>query len=263
MIQKYKDWLSINGCAEKTILNYIHRIKKFLKKVKLEDINEENINKFFIELKRQYSPSTINGYKQTIKSFLKFLKKDINLPKNERIEETIPETIDEKFFKNNIIPVAECIFSNSIKVKAILYFMFYTGLRVGEIGNIKREHIDLENRTAKIIKRKNKKSLIIFFSKEVKNIIENYFKLEAEQENAFNIKTESIQSMFKKLKKHIKEINLHPHLFRHSFAVMTLKRGADIKRVGQLLGHKQLRTTERYAQLKNEDLQRSYDEWYK
>lgn len=259
MLNKFKDWLSINGLSENTIKNYIYRIKKFLEYVKSKEISEENILSFLVKLKETSSPSTVNGYRDTISKYLKFLKKDITLPKPMKIEEKIPEYMTEKFFEEEFIPVVECIYSNPLKWKAIFYFMFYTGMRVGEVVNLRREHIDLENRIAKINNQKSKKEQIRPFNNKTKEILKMYFEIENEVSNAFNISVASVQRALNRIQPNFKNIKLHPHLFRHSFGAYFMRNGGTLATLQKLMGHKSIETTQIYAGLKPEHVREEYD----
>lgn len=259
MLEKYKNFLLANGMAYFTLKNYESRINNLLKKLKIEELNEDNLIQYISELYKKYSPSTVNGYINAIKSFLVFLKKDIPLPKLKKINKTLPKNISKGYFEKEVIPVTECIFKNPLKIKAILYFMFYTGLRLGEVVSLKRENIDLQKRTAKILYRKNKEPLIVFYPKIVKKILENYFDTDPEEKNAFNIGYGNLQDKFKKINEWLREINFHPHTLRHSFAVMFLMKGGSLSELQKLLGHRNINSTLIYSQLNTRQLQQVYD----
>ena len=215
MVEKYKNYLMVNGLSNSTIMNYILRIRKFLKKVKLEEINEDNISKFLLSLREEYSPSTINGYRDTIKSFLVFLKKDITIPQHLKLDRKLPDSITEEFLRKEIMPVIEAIFVNPLKIKTIFYFMFYTGIRVSEVVKLKRENFDFNKRTAKVYIKKTKEERLIVYTKEVNHLLDIYFSSEPEEENAFNIKLQALKKTFARLKPYFKNVNIYPHLLRH------------------------------------------------
>jgi len=258
MIEKYTNYLLVNGASALTIKSYIGKLKTFLKAVKASDINEEKIASFLLKMQDNHKPSTINHYKSMIKSFLKFLKKDIKLPKDLTIEKTIPDSISEEYFIKEVVPVVECIFMNPLKVKAIMYFMFYSGVRLGEIEKLKREDIDLNSRVAKIFG-KRKKERIVVFNKPTSAILSSYFVSEPETINAFNIKREALRSIFKTAKPYFKTIKFRPHLLRHSFATMLSNKGVNSTTLQRLMGHEDIKTTQKYIGANTKELKIVYD----
>ncbi len=258
MINKYKDFLVENDCSRQTIRSYTSHIKLFLKQININSITEETVKKYFFQLK--YPATTYNLKRSAIKSFLKFLKKDIPLPKNKKVDNKLPKFITEEYFLKEVISVVECIFTNPLKIKAILYFMFYTGIRRGEFDILKRADIDLELRRAKIFGKRRKERMVIF-SKECAEIIRKYFLTEEEKKNAFNIMGKSVESICYKINPYLEETNFHAHLLRHSFATHCLNiLKLDIFEVSKLLGHTNITTTTRYLGLDLEAIQKKYDQ---
>ena len=256
----YKKYLTVNGFSNSTIDNYIQRIKKLLKTIKIEELNEEKIIQFLLDMKEKYSISSINGYRNAFKSFLTFIKKDIPVPKIIKPIKKLPESFTEEFFKKEIIPVTEAIFLNPLKMKAILYFLFYAGLRVGEMETIKREDINLDERTVKFYMEKTNEERITIFNKETKHILQAYFASEPETINAFNMTKTTLKKTISRMKPYFKDINIHPHLFRHSYATNLLKKGVDVSIVSKSLGHRSINSTMRYLKLDITLLKRKYDE---
>jgi len=258
MIEKYKNYLLVNGASALTIKSYIGKLKIFLKTVKVDKITEENIANFLLKMQDNHKPATINHYKAMIKSFLKFLKKDIKLPKDLAIEKKIPDSISEEYFIKEVMSVVECIFMNPLKVKAIMYFMFYSGVRLGEIEKLRREHIDLTSRTTKVYG-KRKKERIVIFNKATAEILKSYFASEPETINAFNVRREALRAIFKTAKPYFKTINFRPHLLRHSFATMLSNKGVNATSLQRLMGHEDIKTTQKYIGANTKELKIVYD----
>ena len=138
--------------------------------------------------------------------------------------------------EEKIIPVVECIFENPLKVRTILYFMFWTGLRQGELLQVKRENINLKERIATLYIPKTKKELIVIFLENIANLMKPYFSIEPEEDNAFNLGISTVTNIFIALKPHFKDIRLRPHLFRHAHATEFMESGAGMKFLQDSLG---------------------------
>jgi integrase/recombinase XerD len=234
----FKDYLIANGHSS---LVYSGIIKRLLENnIKL---TKEDLYNHVLRLKQQYSVEYVNLNIKAIKSYLLFKGLNIQMPKLSVRVRKLPDSITKEYFEHNIIPMIGDIFPNILKVKALLYFMFYTGIRKGELVYIKRNWIDLNSCTVKIYEKKTKKERLTIFPKRIGNILKEYFDYEPEQENAFNIGKYSISYIFSVLKPFFPNINLRPHLFRHSFATHLLRNGVDISIVSKLLGHNNLQTT--------------------
>ena len=86
-------------------------------------------------------------------------------------------------------------------VKALLWFMFFTGVRRNELLNLKRKDINLSERQALIrIPTKNKKENIVYFPKRVADALQEYFLVEEERTNTFNMSRGKMAHLFVFLK---------------------------------------------------------------
>lgn len=257
-IQDFKNWLIVNGYSN---LTYYHRIREFYKKVKTLNITKEIIDNFILN-NRQYSAESLNCYLKAIKAFMRFRKKEISLPNLFKTKKMIPNFIKLEFLEKEILPLISDLYSNlnPLKIKSLLLFMFFTGIRKGELMYLKRKDINLNLRRAKIYSPKTKSEKQIPIPKNLIFILEEYFNSEKEITNCFNLNKGTINYLFQILKTNFKEKNLHPHLFRSSFATHLSKKGFNIFEIQYLMGHKNLASTQRYVNVNIDDLQEKYNE---
>ena len=134
--------------------------------------------------------------------------------------------------------------------------MYYTGARISEALNIRLENIRFEERTIKIEETKNGTEHILllpstFNLKKWITTLKKFFPNTPYLFPAFYCKSSSLTARERYFKKILKEADLpsyfHPHSLRHSFAVNLLNSGTDVRKVAQLLNHKDLSATMVYT----------------
>ena len=146
---------------------------------------------------------------------------------------------------------------NPHKIKAILYFMYFVGCRVGELLHLRREDIDLVNNRVILRRTKSKKHRKAYFTQEVCDLLKVYFAIEPyEFFNAFNLTLKKINFLFEGLKKFDKKIT--PHVMRHSFAQHLVRKRIDIRIIKELLGHADIKTTMIYCNPDDETIEEVY-----
>lgn len=259
-IGQFKNHLILNGLSEKSIEDYCNTLQYIFNELPFENWNQDTINSYLVSKKSMVSPSRMNQYILTISKFLKLQKIDnIELPKLYQSKQTLPVHFTEKFFESELLKAVDLCCKDRDKIRAIFYFMFYTGIRVGEIEHIKRSDFDFSKRQCKIFSPKTNRERIVFFTNKTKEIIEYYFDSEAEDINAFNITKEAVTSIICRIAIYFDNIKLHPHIFRHSFCINLLLNGIDLYTASKLMGHKNIDTTTRYLGLTTEQMQNLYD----
>lgn len=150
---------------------------------------------------------------------------------------------------------------NNVKHKLIIMFLYYAGLRLDEARNIKWQDIDFERKTIHLKITKGDKERIVFLHDKINAVLKMYgTKKEglvflSQRDGKYNKRT--IQQIIKTASKKagIKK-NVTPHTLRHSFATHLLEGGADIRYIQQLLGHKDLKTTQIYTHVANKDIKK-------
>ncbi len=151
-----------------------------------------------------------------------------------------------------------------VKHKAILFTAYSAGLRVSEVINLQMKHIDRSRMQMLIARSKGKKDRYVGLSPVLLDILEQYYKqwkprpltylFEGTQPGSiYQVRTAQKIFQVAKAKAGIcKEVSFH--CLRHSFATHLLEKGIDIKYIKDLLGHFDIRTTERYLHVQKEKL---------
>lgn len=146
----------------------------------------------------------------------------------------------------------------------MLFTAYSAGLRVSEVVNLKIKDIDSSRMQIFISRSKGKKDRLVNLSPVLLDILRSYLRhyapgpkfylFESEQTGtAYPART--VQQIFwlAKTKAGIqKEIGIHS--LRHSFATHLLDKGTDIRYIKDLLGHFDIKTTERYLHVSNNQL---------
>lgn len=255
----------------KSIKISFEQLLDFLGDISLKEINTRQLDKF-ITLTFSRTKRGAHLYYRTLKAaFSKAVSwnyisenpfKKIKFP---RLPKNYPVFISEEEFKIILS------FTQEEFLKDIFTVAFYTGIREGEIVNMKLSWVDLSTNLI-IIKNdedfqsKSKKERIIPISQKLQNIFIKYFtsNLSIKENYVFTrIKNVKMREDFisKKFKKAVRKANLndefHFHSLRHSFASMLVQKGVSLYVVKELLGHEDLSTTQIYSHLQQDNLEKA------
>lgn len=153
--------------------------------------------------------------------------------------------------------------------KAILETLYSCGLRIHELAGLNRGDWDMFSDTLRVLG-KGRRERIVPIGRFAMNALDTYLKLRGscEQRGALFVgrdkKRMSTRGLQRILKPYLKHVGLNPHLsphkLRHSFATHLLNRGADLRSVQQMLGHKRLGSTQIYTHVSTERMKKVYDE---
>jgi len=227
----------------------------------------------------EYAESSISRRLASLRSFFKFAQRnrlvDQNPAKplrNPRRKRKLPHFLTpEQIGKLLIAPPLDHPFGH--RDRAMLEVIYSAGLRVSELVGINDEDIDFRGGLVRIRGKGKRERLAPLGSFAVRALKQwlNRRRLSRQAErrgrspvfvNRFGnrITTRSVARM---LEKYIKQTDLDtrtsPHTLRHSFATHLLDRGADIRSVQELLGHKNLVTTQIYTHISTRALRRVYE----
>jgi integrase/recombinase XerD len=150
------------------------------------------------------------------------------------------------------------------KHKAILFTAYSAGLRVSEVVNLKIGDIDSGRMQILIQQAKGKKDRYVNLSPVLLDILREYIRMHKPKPGLYLFEsdytqtpypTRTVQQIFSaaKLKAGIrKEVGIH--CLRHSFATHVLEKGTDIRYIKEILGHFNIKTTERYLHVAKQKL---------
>lgn len=161
--------------------------------------------------------------------------------------------------------------------RAILEFLYATGIRVSELVGINLADIDFRERMVRVMGKRKKQRIVPFHEHALQALMLYLDKTravflnecpEAERDpqavflhrRGGRLTTRSVGRMIDKYIKQCADIhNISPHSLRHSFATHLLDQGADLRDIQELLGHARLSTTQIYTQVSMEKMIEVYD----
>lgn len=281
--------------SSKTIQNYSHylnRLTDFAGDIKLADIDIELIRKWRLWLNRlgtntsdELSKTTQNYHLIALRSFLRYCaKKGLPALAPDKIE-LARVTRPQVTFLNadeltRLISQPKLDSLVGLRDRAILELLFSSGLRVSELVNLDRDHVNLTRREF-MVRGKGQKDRPIFISEEAADWIKQY--LEKRQDNTkplfirysgskkvdtsgnyHRLTARSIQRMVARyallagITKHVS-----PHTLRHSFATDLLMNGADLRSVQAMLGHSNISTTQIYTHVTDPHLKEVHSKFHR
>ncbi len=221
-LQRYLVWCMQNGLTENTIHSRLNALKFYYEQVLHRD-------KFFFEIPRPKKP------------------------------DQLPKVLAE----NEIGRMFNAI--SNLKHKAILFTAYSAGLRVSEVVHLKMQDVDSDRMQLRIENSKGKKDRYVGLSILLLDILRSYLKSSKPRPKKYVFENpllpgepysiRSAQQIFQNAKQKAminKKVGIHS--LRHSFATHLLEKGIDIRYIKDLLGHFNIKTTERYLHVKRETL---------
>ena len=166
-------------------------------------------------------------------------------------EKTLPDVLSKEEIKKILDVTAK-----DLRFFCMFSILYSAGLRISELLELKAGDINESRSMIRVRQGKGRKDRYTLLSKPLMKRLAEYNRLYRPKVWFFERRpgepfTESIVS--KRLKAAALEAGItkriYPHLLRHSFATHLLERGTDIKIVKELMGHNNIKTTERYVHI--------------
>ena len=215
------------------------------------------------EVAAPMSKATLRGYVRALKVWASYLAEEgytktnvfgrIKLPADtKRVVEILSE--DEIM---RIFGAVNASTKLGARMHAILSLLLDTGMRIGELERICFEDIDFKQHRIKITGKGDKQRFVPFGVTTSKAILAwyNMFREDDGDERLFQMCQHSIAEGMKRLGRKVGIERLHPHLWRHTYAVRWLRNGGDVFSLQKVLGHSDLEVTKVYIHLAEVDIE--------
>ncbi|MEO6549966.1 MAG: tyrosine-type recombinase/integrase [Ferruginibacter sp.] len=266
-LEKFRQRLILRSYSPSTIRTYTNELIQFMvliKQVPAFSVSTDRIKQYL-----QYCHQTLHLSESTLHSRINALKfyyeqvlhKDKffwEVPRPKRHLQ-MPKVLGESEIRRMFNAIT------NLKHKAILFAAYSAGLRVSEVVSLKIKHVDSDRMQLFVEKAKGKKDRYVGLSILLLDVLRAYIKKAVPAPKVYVFENpmfpgqpysvRGAQKIFQMAKERAfvnKDVGIHS--LRHSFATHLLEKGIDIKYIKELLGHFNIKTTERYLHVKRETL---------
>lgn len=264
LVKQVSDMLIQQRYSWKTIRTYSNVLVKYntwIGSITVAQSGISDIQAYLIHLsKRKVSESLLNIHVSALKFYF---GKVVNRPemneaniKRPRKTYRLPQILSRQEVSRMIAA------TDNLKHRTILYTIYSSGLRLGELLNLRLEDIQWDRNQIFVRQAKGKKDRVVMLSEVLKATLHDYcakykpihFLFESIKPG----KTYSAQSVQKIVKKSALLARISqkvtPHVLRHCFATHLHDGGTSIKIIQELLGHKDIKTTMIYTHVSTNQL---------
>ena len=284
------------GRSPRTIENYklyLERFIDFAGDIDVAKITSETIRKYRLWLNRYKNSNTgeelllitQNYHLIALRGLLTYLsQRDISSLAADKI--ALPKTVRKQvtfLHYDEVVRLIEQIPLDNepgLRDRAIIELLFSSGLRVSELVNLNRDHINLARREF-TVRGKGQKDRPVFVSMSAAEHVKNYLDARNDSLPALfisysrrlakpsvsgdyrRLSARSIQRMvshYARLAGITKHVS--PHTMRHSFATDLLMNGADLRAVQSMLGHSNIATTQIYTHVTDQHLKDVHERFH-
>ena len=287
LIEYYEVCNRAEGKSPKTITWYSANLKSFRNYLKNRHFSD-SLDNIDIKLLREYvlyllkktryenhpytpaktellSAATVHGHVRTLRAFFNWLVRE-GLAENNSAKDLKPPKVTRKVvstLSDEEIRAILNVFSISpsdARNQTLFMILLDTGLRIGELINLKMEDVHMDEGYLKVLG-KGKKERIVPIGNNAQRALQRYlFRFRPKPTNPVTdnvflsvsskaLTENSMKLMFTRLSKRTGVYRLHAHLCRHTFATRFLINGGDVFTLQQILGHSTLEMVSRYVNL--------------
>lgn len=272
LLERYLRSKQLEGLSCLTLKNYKQNISYLQSAVlkRFENMTTRDIKNFLYDyqLENKISNSTLDDMRRVYSSFFNFLDEEDYIVKNpvKKIHHIkSKKSIKKAFSEEEIIRLQDSCTSK--RDRALIDFLYSTGVRVSELCRLNITDIDFNNKEL-IVFGKGNKERIVYFDSRTKVHLNDYLESRDDNNDAlFVVSTEpherltpaGVEYIVKMIGNKAGVKKCHPHRFRRTLATRLINRGMPIEQVQKLLGHTKIDTTLIYAQVDQSNVKSSHE----
>ena len=267
LINKMKNDMKMRNFSHYTYDSYLGKTKDIMRyfgEKNLEDVTTEELRIFllkYLKEERKLGDRSINYYNSVIR-FIYEVTLDKVLNKKQLPMRKKKKTVYKVLTKEELSTFFNCV--DDFKFKTIFMLAYGSGLRIGEIANLRVEDIDSKNMRIFIREGKGNKERYTMLSKQSLEMLRIYWSKYRQNkrrgriflsESGAAITVGVIREHFREYRRKAKlSEKVTMHTLRHCYATNLIENGATLIQVKELMGHSNIRSTMEYVHVANIDL---------
>ena len=240
------------------------------------DVEANHLLRFETSLGHPLARTTAQRRMSSLRSFLKFLKRNSAGPKTDlpstggfKKAKTLPKALSADQLEK-MLALPDTSRASGLRDRALMELIYGAGLRVSEACELERAALDLEERAVRVTGKRGKTRRVPLPALTVK-----WLDLYLREGRPQLVKRASgrvflsdkgrnmlRQRVYERLHRYAiaagLPVGVSPHTLRHTYAVHLLRGGADLRVVQELLGHESIETTQVYTQLDMDEVRSKY-----
>jgi site-specific recombinase XerD len=260
--------------SKHTVKNYMNSLKHFVVwiNVPVEEVSNKKILEYIDRLiDKRLKPKTINCHLDSIRGFYEYLINEEDVRITNPVKKGYALRLSKPLPRHLRDEEVDILFAaiNSYRDRAMFRVMLRCGLRVEEVSNLMLGDIYLKRRKIFVRNGKGGKDRVVYISDDAYRDLIEYLRLRqpSRTKQVFLVekgtckgKPISVRGIQKRMEYYARKtkLKLSCHQLRHTMATQLLNADMALVSIQDLLGHKRIRTTERYIKVSNRKVERDY-----
>jgi len=285
LVYNYIRYLEVERYASPyTVRNYTHDLRHFLEFLEMEnvatlgEVDRHLLRRYIASLQEHgFEKSSVSRKLSALRSFYSYLMQQNLIDSNPLLTVSAPK-LDKRlpsFLSSDevthLLEIPDTTTPQGQRDRAMLEFLYASGLRVSEIVGLNLDNVNIETREIRVWGKGSKERMVLI-GKPAASALDIYLR-DGRRRLLGNSRTEALfvnrygrrlseRFLQKAISKYAIMAGLDkrvfPHMVRHSFATHLLDGGADLRVVQELLGHANLSTTQIYTHVTQNQARKVY-----